>query len=155
MIQEPGWSNPDYIQEAMSEPSDLGPVVETEEENAGREMKRFPSLRDLSKDLKKMCCKSDLFEEEKLEFPKIPPISEMNLGIKETEQEYEDNSDDDSINEKERLSRTAVMDKTEPFEKDFEVPVLHNKKSLLNEVADPIEEEPASNSIGENFDSTL
>ena len=153
MIQEPGWYNADYIQEAISEPSDLGPVEETEEENIGRELRKFPSLRDLSKDLKKMCCKSDLFEEDKLEFTKIPVISEINAGIKETEQEYEENSDDDKEKTKERIKRTMVLDKTEPLENIFERQILSKKKSALKDLPDPIEEEPISDSINEDFNS--
>ena len=146
LFQLPKRTINEYIQETMREPLDLGSVKETEEENSGKDGKRIYSLHDLSKDLKKLRCRSDLFEDKELSLPIISPAAQgENTSIRESDSEYNESSDEEKTSSSaSRISsgaaRTMFIDKAEPFS---ETPVLtHGKiRRKVKNVPDPIQEE--------------
>lgn len=136
MLQLQKQHTADYIIESSREPSDLRTVKETEEENLGKEGKLVYSLHDLSRDLKKLSCKSDLFEEDKIGISRISASrSEIGAEIEEMDSEFEESSEEDN-------KRTPLMqmflDPTEPLE-ESSILAINSKK--MKEPPDTIEEE--------------
>eukprot|EP00826_Nyctotherus_ovalis_P040628 TRINITY_DN4022_c0_g1_i2.p1 TRINITY_DN4022_c0_g1~~TRINITY_DN4022_c0_g1_i2.p1 ORF type:complete len:178 (-),score=33.71 TRINITY_DN4022_c0_g1_i2:233-766(-) len=140
----------DYIQENSREPSDLRTVKETEEENIGKEGKLVYSLRDLSRDLKKLSCNSDPFEDDKIGIPKISASrSEMGAEIEEIDSEYEESSEEE--NKKAPLMQ-MFLDPTEPLE---ESAIYARNLKKIKDVPDTIQEEAGdSDFLSDRYEST-
>jgi len=122
----------------------LGSVKESEEEDCAKESKRIYSLHDLSKDLRRLQCRSDLFEGKEISLGKISlPQNDVNSGgIKESDSEYEESSGDDkSAASETRIGRTVVLDKAEPLEENLEKALRGVRNKNIPIVPDTIEEE--------------
>jgi hypothetical protein len=141
----------DTIQENSREPSNLRTVKETEEENVGKEGKLIYSLRDLSRDLKKLSCKSDLFEEDKIGMARFSASrSEVGAEIEEMDSEYEESSDEGN---KRAPLMEMFLDPTEPLE---ESAIIAMNQKKLKDIPDTIEEEAGdSEFLSERYESNL
>jgi len=141
----------DVIQENSREPSDLRTVKETEEENVGKEGKLVYSLYDLSRDLKKLSCKSDLFEKDKIRIARFSASrSEVSAEIEEMDSEYEESSEEGN---KRAPLIEMFLDLTEPLE---ESAIIAMNQKNLKKIPDTIEEEVGdSEFISEKYESNL
>lgn len=141
----------DCLVENSREPSDLRTVKETEEENLGKEGKLVYSLLDLSRDLRKLSCKSDPFEEDKIGMPRISASrSEVGAEIEEMDSEFEESSEEGN-------KRTPLMpmflDPTEPLEESA-ILAINSKK--MKELPDTIEEEAGdSEFLSDRFEGII
>lgn len=126
----------DYIEENMREPIDLRPVKETEEENTEKDSKIIYTLHDLSRGLKKLNKKSDLFEKN-IVLPNVSSQSKVHAEIEEIDSEYEESSD-----EKNERSPTLsiLIDKTEPLdESEFAIKKIKELPEAIQEEAEDSE----------------
>ena len=76
----------------------------------------------------------------------VPNISaaqnEVNTGIKESDSEYEQSSEDGKSSTSEtRIGRTLFLDHAEPFEGDIEKTVLGGRGKKAKDMPDTIQEE--------------
>lgn len=161
LFQLPKISMADYIQETLNDPSDLGSVKETEEENIGKEGKRVYSLHDLSKDLRKLRCRSDLFERKEQAMPKISAVTQgdVDTSIKESESEYDASSEEEkSSKSTPRISEdsTLMFDKTDQVDSPGQKMFMAHKKTKVKDVPDTIQEESNdSELVGEHPECTF
>ena len=148
----------EYVQETINDPSELGSVKETEEEYASKEGKKVYSLHDLSRDLKKLSCRSDLFEGRGLSLGPITPVvqGEEDINIKESESEYDASSEDEKRSNHSTpfchdSKRTMFIDQLEPYEDQIKKAVLPPRPHKLEVLPDTIQEENSDTELlGEN-----
>lgn len=153
----------EYLQDALNEPSTLGSVKETEEEYSGKEGRLIYSLHDLSRDLKKLSCRSDLFENKQVSLPRMASVVQRDgdSSIRESDLEYDESSEDEKRSNKSTpyfgpdSARMMLIDNMEPCEELIKKAGQGKRKRKMEKLPDTIQEEncesefpPETNPIG-------
>ena len=122
------------------------------------------SLHDLSRDLKKLRCRSDLFENKQLSLPRMASVVQRDgdSSILESDLEYDESSEDEKRSNKSTpyfghdSARMLLIDNMEPYEEQIKKAGQQTKrKRKMEKLPDTIQEEncesefpPDTNPIG-------